>query len=205
MTETTTLTEDGPKKMSLVELRKHDGPLFVENLTPMLITCNEEFGKDTIRLRLDPAGQPGSIDELPKAALSVKGFRSLIFRGDVRISTDEDMLETIEVQAIQKLEQDKVRQAGHVIDSKGESVPVGVGEVAAHKDLQEKQCLTCGSTIFQMTRHVNEGNPPLCPKHIGDASKFVPTLKSGTKPGEPQEWVFTPQSVTITTAKVITR
>lgn len=165
------------KMMSLVDLRKHEGPLYVENLTPHKITCYEEFGRDVLKFELSPAGTPGYIDELPKAALSVKGFRNLIFRGDVKVSTDENMQESIEVQAMNKAEQDKIRQSGLL---------AVMEESKASKDLVEKTCLSCGSKLFQSVKQQTEGNPPLCPKHLTEVNKFVPTLN------DKNEWIFTP-------------
>lgn len=172
------------KKMSLVDLRKFEGPLYVENLTPHKITCYEELGRDILKFELSPAGSPGYIDELPKAALSVKGFRNLIFRGDVRVSTDENMQESIEVQAQNKAEQDKIRQSGLLAQ---------VEESKTSKDLVEKACLSCGSKLFQSVKLGKEGNPPLCSKHLSEVNKFVPTLN------DKQEWIFTPlTAVTVT-------
>jgi hypothetical protein len=158
---------EAPKKMSINDLRKWDGPLYVENVTPMRINVHDTFGKDALSFHLEPNGNPGYIEELPKLALASAAFRRLIIRGDVRISTDENMLDAIEIQVQQQLEAEKIKRAG-LLDT--------VQENRSHGDLEQKSCLTCGALIFQTVKQIKEGTPPLCPPHTADSGKYVPTV-----------------------------
>lgn len=174
---------EATKKMSINDLRKHDGPLYVENVTPMRINVHDNFGKDALSFHLEPHGQPGYIEELPKLALSSSAFRRLIIRGDVRISTDENMMDSIEIQVQQQLEAEKVKRAG-LLDT--------VQENRSHGDLEQKSCLTCGALIFQTVKQTKDGTPPLCPPHSADNSKYVPTLRKGEDGRD--TWTFVPVS-----------
>ena len=179
----TDIHEETPKKMSINDLRKHDGPLYVENVTPMRINVHDKFGADSLSFHLEPSGKPGYIEELPKLALASAAFRRLIIRGDVRVSTDENMMDAIEIQVQQQIETEKVKRAG-LLDT--------VQENRSHGDLEQKSCLTCGALIFQTIKQIKEGTPPLCPPHTSDNSKYVPTLR---KSGEGKDtWTFVPVS-----------
>lgn len=175
--------EEAPKKMSINELRQHDGPLYVENVTPMRINVHDTFGKDALSFHLEPHGNPGYIEEMPKLALSSAAFRRLIIRGDVRISTDENMMDAIEIQVQQQIEAEKVKRAG-LLDT--------VQENRSHGDLEQKSCLTCGALIFQTVKQTKDGTPPLCPPHNSDSSKYVPTLRKGEDGRD--TWTFVPVS-----------
>ena len=173
--------QEGPKKMSINDLRKHDGPLYVENVTPMRINVHDKFGADTLSFHLEPHGNPGYIEELPKLALASAAFRRLIIRGDVRISTDEDMMDAIEVQVQQQLEAEKVKRSGLLGT---------VQESRTSSDLEQKSCLNCGALIFQTVKQIKEGTPPLCPPHQSDSSKFVPTVHKSEDGRD--VWTFVP-------------
>lgn len=167
--------------MSINDLRKHDGPLYVENVTPMRINVHDTFGTDQLSFHLEPSGNPGYIEELPKLALASAAFRRLIIRGDVRISTDENMMDAIEIQVQQQLEAEKVKRSG-LLNT--------VQENRSHSDLEQKSCLTCGALIFQTLKQVKEGNPPLCPPHLSDSGKFVPTVHKSDDGKD--VWTFVP-------------
>jgi hypothetical protein len=175
------VVEDSPKKMSINDLRKHEGPLYVENVTPMRINVHDTLGSEQLSFHLEPNGNPGYIEELPKLALASAAFRRLIIRGDVRISTDENMMDSIEIQVQQQLEADKVKRAG-LLNT--------VQENRSHSDLEQKSCLTCGALIFQTLKQVKEGNPPLCPPHLSDNGKFVPTVHKSDDGKD--VWTFVP-------------
>lgn len=172
---------EGPKKMSINDLRKHDGPLYVENVTPMRINVHDTFGSDTLSFHLEPHGNPGYIEELPKLALASAAFRRLIIRGDVRISTDEDMMDAIEIQVQAALEAEKVKRSGLL---------GAVQENRSHGDLEQKSCLTCGALIFQTVKQIKEGTPPLCPPHAADSGKYVPTVHKSDDGKD--VWTFVP-------------
>jgi hypothetical protein len=180
-TEKDVVETEGPKKMSINDLRKHDGPLYVENITPMRINVHDKFGADTLQFHLEPHGNPGYIEELPKLALASAAFRRLIIRGDVRISTDENMMDAIEIQVQQALEAEKVKRSG-LLGS--------VQDNRSYGDLEQKSCLNCGALIFQTVKQIKEGTPPLCPPHTADSSKYVPTVHKSDDGKD--VWTFVP-------------
>ena len=170
---------DAPKKMSIAELRNYDGPLWVENMTLNYISVNQKFGRDDVRFHLEPKGQSGCIDEMPKLALSIAGFRKMILRGDVRVSTDENMQERIELQIQQDIEAEKLRAAG-VLET--------VQENGSSRDLVEKTCLHCGAMIFQSVKDIKAGVHPLCPTHTDLSHQYPATLTTNDQGVE--EWKF---------------
>ncbi len=165
----TTTIKEAPKKMSLAELRKYDGTLWVENLTHKFISVHQDFGSERVSFDLQPHGEPGYIDEMPKLALNLQNFRKMILRGDLRISTDENMIEQVELQIQSQIEAEKIRQSGLLAQ---------VQENSSAKDLEQSTCLTCGAMIFQTNKAKKEGTPPLCPVHQDQASQFIATLVS---------------------------
>jgi hypothetical protein len=175
--------QDGPKKMSINDLRKHEGPLYVENVTPMRINVHDTLGADKLSFHLEPHGSPGYIEELPRLALASAAFRRLIIRGDVRISTDENMLDAIEIQVQAALEAEKVKRAGLL---------GAVEDNRSHGDLEQKACLNCGALIFQTVKQTKEGTPPLCPPHASDSGKYVPTVHRSDDGKD--VWTFVPVS-----------
>ena len=174
-----TTATDAPKKMSIAELRNYDGPLWVENMTLNYISVNQKFGRDDVRFHLEPKGQSGCIDEMPKLALSIAGFRKMILRGDVRVSTDENMQERIELQIQQDIEAEKLRAAG---------VLSAVQENGSNRDLVEKTCLHCGAMIFQSVKDIKAGVHPLCPTHTDLSHQYPATLTTNDQGVE--EWKF---------------
>lgn len=179
--EEAVMETEGPKKMSINDLRKHDGPLYVENITPMRINVHDKFGADTLSFHLEPHGNPGYIEELPKLALASAAFRRLIIRGDVRISTDENMMDSIEIQVQQALEAEKIKRSGLL---------GAVQDNKSHGDLEQKSCLSCGALIFQTIKQIKEGTPPLCPPHSADSGKYVPTVHKSDDGKD--VWTFVP-------------
>lgn len=174
----TTATET-PQKMSLADIRKYEGPLWVENVTDKYVSVHQDMGRERVDFDLEPKGQPGSIDEMPKLALALRGFRKMVMKGELRISTDENMQEQIELQIQEQIEQEKVRQAGLLSQ---------VQENSSGKDLEKSSCLACGALIFQTTKATKEGTPPLCPIHVDQAHEFTATLVSDEKGKE--TWKF---------------
>ena len=72
---TTPTTESGSTKMmTLPELRKFEGQLFVMNNTPNFMTFHEALGDKRVDFELQPAGEPDSIGFLPKLALDMRGL-----------------------------------------------------------------------------------------------------------------------------------
>ena len=174
-----TTTTDAPKRMSIAELRNFEGPLWVENMTLNYISVNQKFGRDDVHFHLEPKGESGSIDEMPKLALSIAGFRKMIMRGDVRVSTDENMQEKIELQIQQDIEAEKLRAAG-ILET--------VQENGSNRDLVDKTCLHCGAMIFQTVKDIKAGVHPLCPTHADLSHQYLATLTTNDKGVE--EWKF---------------
>jgi hypothetical protein len=192
---TTPATEK--KMMTLPELRKFDGQLFIMNTTPKFMTFNSPPGTDPahrVNFELEAAGEPDSIAFLPKAALDMRGLQKLWMKGEVIISTDpemEDQIMLLNAKAV-GLSQDRMNAI------------LGVQtENANHRDIEEKLCLVCGQygrdqynqptgviargRVLQSRRQVKDGTPPLCEEHVGDAHTFVPRLVS--EKGE-EHWEF---------------
>jgi hypothetical protein len=190
MTETTIVEaqEPTPKKWTFTELRKYDGPLFAENLSQHLVTCNDEVDGKSIKVRLEPAGRQGCVDELPKLALSVKGMRNVITNGEVRLGFDEDVSEPVVIQSSDKLQKPR-RSPIEFADGS-----VGPEDGWQEEQLQRNVCLTCGTKALQTKRQVRDGHPPLCMAHQADSNKYIGTVvKESNKPGGLGEWVFTPK------------
>lgn len=177
------------KTMTLPELRKFDGQLFIQNLTPMKITFHEKMGDKSVDFELDPAGEPDAIAFLPRLALDMRGLQKLWMKGSVTISTDPEMEEQImllNAQAVGASEQ-RMREI------------MGLQtENANHRDISESLCLVCGrrnpqtgvierGRVMQSRRQVKDGTPPLCPEHLDQSSFYVPRLVS--ERGE-EHWEF---------------
>ena len=177
-------TTDAPQKMSLAELRKYDGTLWVENMTQAYVSVIQDFGRDKVDFHLEPHGEPGYIDEVPKLALNMQGFRKMLLRGDLRISTDENMQEQVELSIKEGIERDRIARSGLLAQTT---------EAASSRDLEKTTCLACGALMFQTTKVKKEGTPPLCPIHQDKASEYVGTLTSDDKGNE--SWKFTRTTV----------
>jgi hypothetical protein len=183
------------KEMTLPELRKYDGQLFIMNNTPKYITFREKRGDKTVDFDLEPAGEPDSITFLPKEALDMRGLQKMWMRGDVTISTDPEMEDQIMLLNAQAVGLSERRMA----EIMGKTT-----EAANHRDLEEKMCLVCGrknpvsgvverGRVLQSRRQVKEGSPPLCPEHIDSARNYVPRLVNVK--GE-DHWEFDPIQMT---------
>jgi len=173
------MTASATKEMTLPELRKFEGQLFISNNTPTKMTFHEKLGDKSVDFELDPAGEPDSIAFLPKLALDMRGLQKLWMRGAVSISTDPDMENQImlmNAQAVGASEQRMRELMGLQTES------------AASKDMLEKLCLVCGrknregvieqGRVLQSRRQDKDGTPPLCPVHSDQQHKFVPRLVS---------------------------
>jgi hypothetical protein len=176
------------KEMTLPELRKFEGQLFVQNNTPTKMTFHEKLGDKAVDFELDPAGEPDSLSFLPKLALDMRGLQKLWMRGAITISTDPDMenqIMLLNAQAVGASEQRMQELMGLQTES------------AANKDMHELMCLVCGrknregvieqGRVLQSRRQVKDGTPPLCATHSDQVHKFVPRLVS--EKGE-DHWEF---------------
>lgn len=188
------VTSTAPKEMSIPELRKYDGQLFVKNNTPMKITCHEKLGDTSVDFDLEPAGQPDSVGFLPKVALDVRGFQRLWMKGSITISTDP------------QLENEILLLNQESVDGSVARHTEAMSTLTAndnHRELAEKFCLQCGNEasgrgrLFQSQREVKDGKPPLCPAHVSLAAQFIPELISDAQGNE--TWKFS--SVIVDTKK----
>lgn len=191
-------TNDAPRReMTLPELRKFDGQLFVMNTTPNKVTFNEKLGDKWVNFELDPVGEQDSIAFLPKLALDMRGLQKLWMKGWITISTDPDMEDQImllNAQAVGASEQ-RMRE---IMGSQTESTAnrhiaeeLCVGKVAGGRQCglrnPQTQVIERGR-VLQNQRQIKEGIPPLCPEHLDQAPSIVPRLVSDAK-GE-QHWEF---------------
>lgn len=196
MTAPTATTEDQPaqkKQMSLPELRKFDGQLFVQNNTPQFITFHESMGDKRVDFDLEPMGEPDSITFLPKLALDMRGLQKLWMKGAISISDDPEMEDQIMLMNAQSVGASEARM--REIMGKTE-------ESNVNSQMEEKLCLSCGQRntegvivrgrVIQSRRQVKDGEPPLCIEHVGEASQWIPRLVS--EKGE-DHWEFSKLSM----------
>ena len=178
-----------PKMMTLPELRKFEGQLFVMNNTPSFMTFHEALGDKRVDFELEPAGEPDSIAFLPKLALDMRGLQKLWMKGSVTISTDPEMEDQIMLMNAKSdgASQERLKE---ILGTQTEN--------ASHRDITEKTCLVCGKTnaqtgviergrVMQSRREIKDGVPPLCAEHHDQSHTFVPRLVS--EKGE-EHWEF---------------
>jgi hypothetical protein len=196
VTETTTDDIDTAKPMTLPKLRQYDGQLFIQNNTPNYITFRDKIGDKSVDFELEPAGEPDSITFLPKLALDMRGLQKLWMKGSITISTDPEMENQIMLANAAAVGVSEARMR----EMMGKQT-----ENENNKDLEEKQCLTCGiqdkntgvitrGRVLQPRRQVKEGIPPLCSEHQGDKNKYVPRLVQNSA-GE-DHWEFDKMELT---------
>lgn len=183
-TEVVDAVEAEPKKtMTLPELRKFEGQLFIQNNTPNKITFHEKMGDKSVDFELDPAGEEDSIAFLPKLALDMRGLQKLWMRGSITLSTDPEMEDRIMLMNAQAVGASDARMQ----EMLGIQTPNN-----SSKDLIEKACLACGrrnpqsgvieqGRVLQSRRQDKDGVPPLCGAHASQERNFVPRLVSDDK------------------------
>lgn len=189
-------TSTKEKKLTLAELRKHDGTLYIKNNTPHQMSFHQRIGEGTVDFELSPVGTPDSAAHLPKLALEMRGLQKLWLRGSITVSTDESMEDQITLmmgQSIAATDEQMANLRGEVV------------EANTHKDLIEKACLQCGQTdsqsgvvtrgrVFQSAREVKEGKAPLCADHVDMSALFPGTLTSDAQGNE--IWTFSTTTIT---------
>jgi hypothetical protein len=183
------MTTPTTKEMTLPELRRFDGQLFIMNKTMNKVTFHEKMGENSVDFELDPAGEPDSIAFLPRLALDMRGLQKLWMKGSVAISTDPDMEGQIMLLNAQSVGASEARMR-EIMGLQTESANV--------RDITEAMCLVCGKRnaqtnvvergrVLQSRRQVKDGEPPLCPEHADQARNYVPRLVS--EKGE-EHWEF---------------
>lgn len=176
--------ETPPKKeMTLPELRRFDGQLFIMNNTPQYVTFHDKRGDKVVDFELEPAGEPDSITFLPKEALDMRGLQKLWMKGAVTISTDPEMEDQIMLMNAQAVGASDARMR----------TMLGLQTANSNaRDLVEKMCLVCGrrhpqtgvieqGRVMHTRRQDKDGVPPLCPTHVGQERNFIPRLASNDK------------------------
>jgi hypothetical protein len=198
----TTLDTEGTKaptsrQMTLPELRKFDGQLYIANNTPHKITFHERLGDKWVDFELDPAGEPDSIAFLPKLALDMRGLQKLWMKGAVSISEDPELENQIMLLNARSVGASEARLA----EIMGKTT-----ENANHRDITEALCLVCGSRnregviergrVMLSRRQVKDGTAPLCSEHLSESHRYVPRLVSNAS-GE-EHWEFDSVSMSAT-------
>lgn len=189
-------TSTKEKKLTLAELRKHDGTLYIKNNTPHQMSFHQRIGEGTVDFELSPVGTPDSAAHLPKLALEMRGLQKLWLKGSITVSTDESMEDQITLMMGQSIKASEEQMA----NLRGE-----VAEANTGRDLVEKACLQCGQTdpnsgvvtrgrVFQSAREVKEGTAPLCADHADMAALFPGTLTSDAQGNE--MWTFATTTIT---------
>ena len=189
-------TSTKEKKLTLVELRKHDGTLYIKNNTPHQMSFHQRIGEGVVDFELTPVGTPDSVAHLPKLALEMRGLQKLWMKGSVTVSTDEAMEDHI----TQLMSQGIAASDEQMANLRGEIV-----ETNTHRDLIEKACLQCGQTdpksgvvtrgrVVQSARDIKEGIAPLCPDHADMAALFPGSLTSDAQGNE--TWTFSSTTIT---------
>lgn len=189
-----TSTKD--KKLTLPELRKHEGSLYIKNNTPHHMSFHQRIGEGNVDFELSPSGTPDSVAHLPKLALEMRGLQKLWMKGSITVSTDEAMEDHITLLMSQSIAATEEQMA----NLRGEVEQPNTG-----KDLVEKACLQCGQTdktsgvvtrgrVFQSAREIKDGVPPLCTAHADMAALFPGSLTTDAQGNE--TWTFATTTVT---------
>lgn len=183
--------------MTLSELRKHDGPLFIANNTPFLQTCHERVGESQIDFELEPKGSPDSVIMISKHALEVRGLQKAWRRGDLIVSTDESLDERIALEQGATTTQSQLEKIMSHGGEDGGNATVEVQEPPTSKSLVQRDCLSCqgkgcGSNatgkVIQSQSDVKAGLPPLCPSSAHEAHEWAARATTNSE-GE-QTWAF---------------
>lgn len=166
---TSTEKVETPKRAprTITEFQKWEGPIYAENVCGKRVSCNEP--NLDVSFWLWPKGslQGDSIMVIPPKALSVPGFRRLVLRGHVLLSTDIELMEA-------KIDALAQGQVGYE-DDRRNSVMQMLGESNADKDLVETTCLISNEKIWQTVRDQQDGIPPLADRFKDRAREFLAT------------------------------
>ena len=142
---------DGNQRLSgeirPIELRDHQGPLFVINKTKDMISHDD--GKGNV-LRIEPVYHRDHITQLPIEVALHRGFQRLWRTGRVRVTTDpaiEDYLTLSDAP-----------------EDQGGILPYTL-DAGQNKDLSALECLICSEQIFLSKEDIDNGQPALCETH----------------------------------------
>lgn len=202
----TTPTDTPATYRTIHELRNYDGPLYVANLGPTLVTCHEQIGEKRVDFELDPAGGEDSIIMMPKLALEARGIQKLWIQGKIAISTDPSMEDKITLLINQNIKAPQERIDAIMARSGESTSSVQLGESIEAKATVVRPCAECGFTnpttgvvergqVFQSAAAAKEGAVPLCDVHTSMATEFTPRLVSVDDNGV-SHWAFDKVSLT---------
>ena len=183
---------------TMQELRKHDGPLYVQNMTHMKVNVHEDIGEKHVAFELSPAGHPDSIAVMPKLALEVRAIQRMWRQGKLTVSTDEAMEDQISLLMDNAIASSvSARSALTGLDAEGNPITAQLQGNNRSREMVEKACLECGKTntfgeiivgrVFQSAAEATRGTPPLCEVHADNVSKWVP--RQVLDKGE-ESWTF---------------
>jgi hypothetical protein len=173
------------KAKTLAELRKFDGPLYVQNNTPFKVNAHDDIGDKRFVLELAPAGDPDSIAVLPKIGLESRSIQRMWIAGKLSVSQDDRMEDQIALMMGGVLTDDQRIASINVPDFDGKTITPEVTGGNTHKGFVEKPCLVCGAynrqtgllesgRVTQTIADEKNGVPPLCGQHAGLISSYVP-------------------------------
>jgi uncharacterized coiled-coil protein SlyX len=209
-----TKEEEPPRTtMTLQELRKYEGTLYVKHNDPMRqFSCHQRLGDGQtgvdrrVDFDLGPAGHPESVGILPKLALEIRGVQRAWKRGIITISKDEDMEHEIDL---------LMNQHAQMAEAQIEQLLAPLAASNTEKDIVTKPCLVCGrwardetgaqtlgiegGQVFQRYADYMAGTPPMCPAHEHMSHLYVGSLVTDPQTGV-QEWKFQKSAVGQTVA-----
>jgi len=188
-----------PKRtmMSLRELRKYDGELYVKHNDPhRQFSCHQALGEKRVDFDLGPAGRPDAMCMLPKLALEIRGIQRAWMRGTITISTDNEMQDEIEMM---------MAQHASYADETLAALRAPLQPSNNEKDIVTRPCLRCGrwgrdergmptlgiegGQSMMTYADYKGGRPPLCEAHQHEEHLWVGSLVTNPQTGE-QGWQF---------------
>lgn len=196
--EGTPVQEEKPRTtMTLRELRKYDGQLYVEHNDPQRqFSCHQAIGEHRVDFDLGPAGRPDAVGILPKLALEIRGIQRAWMRRTITISTDESMEEKIDL---------LMRQHASYSEETLAALQAPLQPSNNVRDLITRPCLRCGrftrdqtgatSIVIQGGKSImsygdyKAGRAPLCDAHVNEEHLWVGTLIKDPQSGA-QDWKF---------------
>lgn len=134
------------------DLRDYNGPLFVINMKPDMISHDD--GKGNV-LRIEPSHHRDHIMQLPIEVANHPGFQRLWRTGRVQVTTDPSI--------------EDILSLADIADDKGGILPYTM-DAGQNKDLSPMECLVCQDTLFMTKEDLDAGQPALCDLHEDSAS-----------------------------------
>jgi hypothetical protein len=136
------------------DLRTYEGPLYVKNNTQMRIVHDDTVTGAT--LTLTHKGGEEDVASLPRDVALHPGFQKLWRRGDLTVSTDPALEDTLFLTELRQTEIARLKQAE--LSSMIEGNP-------DDKSLVQETCLQCKTPFFIPQAIQKAGRVPLCVDH----------------------------------------